>query len=209
MAVQQGSWERWVLDNEGLVKRLVQLVAIPLMLLVILVMVWMVLTPSVWTMTTTHPLAYLPAKYELVEDVTNIFSKPEGFAGGAGGVGAPQVEMTREMYQKNERDILHYLSLSHLDTSTALNYWDLEPGKAIHASITFSAPRFGLDSYSSRSGKIEGNNLILERRWDPNNTGKIMFFFVIFALAAWVFFGMGAGIVLENLMTWIRWKRSR
>lgn len=172
-------WGRQLLrhrENIGFVVHLIGLIVVT-----VLAGSWMegLTTPAVYTMTTSHPMAYLPTNFEVVEGVTNIF-KEEVRLGGAGGAGAPQVERSLQAYRENERkDVTHFLTISPGE-ETIVDYYDFQPEKVIHTSIEQESPTWGrwlpLGSYHAVKGKIEEGELVLERWFGPNGTSLLLLF---------------------------------
>lgn len=178
--VVKRSWGRQLLihrENIGFGVHLIGLIVVT-----VLASLWMegLTTPAVYTMTTSHPMAYLPTNFEVVEGVTNIF-KEEVRLGGAGGTGSPQVERSLQAYRENERkDVTHFLTISPCE-ETIVDYYDFQPEKVIHTSVEQDSPtweRWGLllGSYHAVKGKIEEGELVLERWFGPNGTSLLLLF---------------------------------
>lgn len=144
----------------------------------------MLVSPTVMTMTTTHTVPYLPANYEVVEGVTNVFSETTAL-GGAGGVGFPQVERSLKAYREHEREgVVHYVAISPGEI-TIIDYYDIQAEKVIHANIRArttspSWKRWGVvfGYYKPIGGTIDECQLVLERSFESNFNTALLFIFV-------------------------------
>ena len=189
--VVKRSWGRWLLERRGDVGFWAHFIGA--VLVVFLVSWWMtaLTTPITTTMTTSHPMPYLPTNYEVVEDVTNVFKEGVGF-GGAGGIGFPQVERSLQAYRENERkDVTPFLVVSPGE-ETVVDYYDLHPEKVIHTSIEQDSPTWGrwgllLGSYPAQKGTIKDGQLVLQRSFVCNGTTLLsMFLSTVVAIVVYI-----------------------
>lgn len=159
------------------------------------------------TMTTRYPIPYLPANYTLVEKVTNKFVENVAI-GGAGGLGAPQVDMSLDMYKGAESSSLHYLTLVHNteNTNTVLHYYDLQPARVVHTASVFMATRAfsnlggELGAYKGTSGKIDGNDLIVDGKYVASAETTFTLAVVILSFfALWIFGAVRINLFINKL----------
>lgn len=131
---------------------------------------WYTAMPVTTTMTTRHELPYVPARIEVVKDVTNVFSKQQAL-GGSGGVGLPQVERSNEAYQLHERDTIHFAVIRIGYSQTVVDYFDLTASAVFHTYVgPYEDPEhkklgFTAGFYGATGGTIEGNVLTLNREF--------------------------------------------
>lgn len=188
MAVSKNTWT-WVYIHEDLVKWAIW-IAFGLLIAMPVGSGFLRLFPAEMSMTTTETIPYLPASYQLVDKVENKFVQSQGF-GGAGGIGAPQVEVSISQYKEQERPAVHYLTLSGDNGKDILQYWDPQPGRLVHASIKFDAPiyeQFGIPVgwFNATRGSVDGNQLTIERRYVPfGGSGGLIFLATVLALILW------------------------
>lgn len=154
--------------------------------------VWAQAFPSA-AMTTRHTV-FLPASFQLVERVDNVRFESSGF-GGAGRIGAPQVEMKLADYQNEARptDQVSYLALKHQGAHSTLDYFDVWPGKVIHAKTQIESPapltNFGISTgwFQGVSARFEGRELVIDRSLSPSEEVKIaMMIFLVVMVVAWL-----------------------
>lgn len=193
--------------------------SVELVMVATLAALWATANPPA-AMTSTDPLPYLPANYELVLKVTNTFQEHRVIGGGAGGVGHPQVERSIDAYQQTERDTVHFLTIrsARMDGSvTALDYWDFQPEKVIHAIYTYPSPSWqyhGLTVayYGPVKGRVENNSLVVERA--PGSKNEFYFLIFLLWLVAALFYGAAAAMIinpflLRPLFSLISWLARR
>ena len=156
------------------------------------------IAPVSFTMTTRYPVPYLPANYTLVEKVTNKFVDTVSW-GGAGGLGAPQVDMGLDTYKELESPSAQYLALEHTKRTTTLHYYDLQPARVTHttatflAALAFSNTGMEVGTYQGWSGKILGNELVVQGGYEMSHLATLSLGILLISFVAlWI---LGSGLI--------------
>lgn len=197
---RRGKW--WIDNGEGLT--LIGIVASTFFLFVAL-WLWFILAwavPLTQNITTTHQLTFVPANYQIVDKVTNVFSENRG-VGGAGGVGAPEVEMTLSKYQAVTDGRIHYLVFEPdvRIASSRLNYFFIHDGVVLNARQKFESPWYSWTGYyGGRSMNIDGNTMTVTRafQYDGGFVG-VCVLGISLTIIVWVdIWGITLGFVTEE-----------
>lgn len=193
---------RWVLDHSLFTKIALYLLGF-VVLFAILAGIVIAIYPSQTSIVTRHKLEFVPANFLQVQDVKNYFSQNQGFVGGAGGIGAPQVEMSISQYVENTGNTnLHYAVFRPIPgrVNSQLEYWSLESSKAIVTFQYFDSPwhySFGLDwgYWGPRTGEIEGQEIAIRRTFIIGGWFIVMFFVFLISLLV---YGLGGWVLIER-----------